>query len=312
MSRKGWTLTLLLAATFSVMDASGAVAQQPRRTQPAPAGAGGSRPAPSTGAAGATAPRTRPAGAAAAAAPDPRLASQMKALLREWEKKSSTLRTLDVGIDRIDKSKAWGEEEFRGRAMLESPNLALLDFQRKVENPKQGQPEFVSKERIVCTGREVWQYLTDTKQIFIFPLDRQNQRQVLEEGPLPFLFNMKAAEAEARYEMTLVPGDLDPKNHIISVVPRLKVDREAFSKAYVSLSKERFIPNRIMLISPDGESTKDFKLRNIRENVTIDHENFKGRTVPKWSVVRDPAGSGSAQPPNVGNAAPAGNRPPRR
>ena len=33
------------------------------------------------------------------------------------------------------------------------------------------------------------------------------QQRALEEGPLPFLFNFKAADAKKRYEMALVAED---------------------------------------------------------------------------------------------------------
>src|SRR6185437_14621758 len=114
-----------------------------------------------------------------------------------------------------------------GRAILRGPNLAFLDFQKYVKNEKTGKTELKPHERIVCTGTEVWQYRSDTRQIYIFPLEKQNQKRALEEGPLPFLFNMKAAEAEARYEMTLV--DETPRFFVISVNPLLKIDMESFS-----------------------------------------------------------------------------------
>ena len=59
-------------------------------------------------------------------------------------------------------------------------------------------------ERIICTGKEVWQYRSDTQQIFIFPLGKDEQKKAIEEGPLPFLFNMQADDARQRYQMTLI------------------------------------------------------------------------------------------------------------
>lgn len=217
---------------------------------------------------------------------DPR----MKKLLADWEKQSALNKTLDVKIVRLDKSPEWGDEEFEGRTLLESPNHAWLDF-KKVETDEQGRRKLIPHERIICTGTEVWQYKPETKQIFIFPLDRQNQQRALEEGPLPFLFNMKAAEAVARYEMALAN---EVKNSwVISVVPRLKMDQEAFSKAFINLRKSDHMPDRIFLISPDGKSTKDFKLSEVKTNQPVAPANFKGVNPGKpWQVVRDPGGDG--------------------
>ena len=42
----------------------------------------------------------------------------------------------------------------------------------------------------MAQGEEVWQYKYDTQQIFIFPLDKKAHLNVLELGPLHFVFNM--------------------------------------------------------------------------------------------------------------------------
>ena len=36
-----------------------------------------------------------------------------------------------------------------------------------------------------------------SSKIYIFPLDKDQRKRALEEGPLPFLFNMRAADATA-------------------------------------------------------------------------------------------------------------------
>src|SRR4051812_48155745 len=89
------------AGTFG-QDAGRAAPRPPQQAQ-APAG----RPK--------AAPANRPAAAAPAQAKadpnDPRL----KQLLAAWEKQSTRLKTLDVTIDRVDTSDAWGDETFEGR-----------------------------------------------------------------------------------------------------------------------------------------------------------------------------------------------------
>jgi TIGR03009 family protein len=239
----------------------------------------------------------------AAARPDP---ARMKQLLRVWEQQSARLKTLDVDITRTDKNPAWGDEEYQGRAILKSPNFAYLNF-KKVQigaDPKApNKKALVDHEQIRCTGTEVWQYRSDLKKIFIFPLEKENQKRALEEGPLPFLFNMKAAEAEARYEMSLV--NEPPGYFVIAVVPRLKIDRESFSKAFLKLSAKTYLPDRIFLVSPDGKSTKDFVLSNVRPNAQVMDANFKGMTIPNWKVERNPglepdqkaANDGEGRPP---------------
>src|SRR5205807_2240350 len=136
-------------------------------------------------------------------------------------KQSTRLKTLDVRFRRIDKSPAWAEDEhYEGRAILKSPNLARLNFDKVAADPKkQAKPE--PHELIICTGKEVWQYRTDLKQIFIYPLNVQDQKHALEEGPLPFLFNLRAADAKKRYQMTVKSQTAD--SYVVHVKPLLDI-----------------------------------------------------------------------------------------
>ncbi|APW60374.1 outer-membrane lipoprotein carrier protein LolA [Paludisphaera borealis] len=239
--------------------------------------------------------QAQPAAAQAKAAPaDP---AKMERLLVLWEKQSSLLKTLDAKIFRRDYIVAWEEYEyFEGRAIFKNPNLAYIDF-RKIQQDKDKKPvkdpktnAWVSapKERIICTGNEVWQYDSDTKQIIIYPLDKDQAAKALEEGPLPFLFNMKADDAKRRYNMTLISED--EKTYGISVRPKLEVDQESFSQAFVQLDRKYLLPVRIILHSPDGKSQKDFQLSGIKPNAKIEDDTFQGKTDASWKVVRNPDG----------------------
>ena len=128
------------------------------------------------------------------------------------------MKTLDVWIYRIDRRPAWDEEvHYEGRAVFKNPQLAYLDFKKiKTVTQRQGEvgpvadPKDPKKlattpdETIICGENEVWQYLYPTRQIFVFPLAKEQRQRALDEGPLPFLFNMKAEKAKARYEMKLI------------------------------------------------------------------------------------------------------------
>jgi TIGR03009 family protein len=270
-----WQVLMLTVAVILAAGAQG-VAQEPRKSDPG------------------AAPPVK--------APDP---ARMKQLLGVWEQQSAKLTSLDVRIKRLDRSAQWGDEEYAGRAILMSPNLAWLDFQKLVHDEKLDKDRFIPHERIVCTGAEVWQYRSDTHQIFIFTLDKQNQKRAIEEGPLPFLFNMKAADAEARYQMHLVTEM--PDYFVISIVPNLQIDRESFSKAFLKLNRQTFLPDRIYLVSPDGKSIKDFTLTSVKPNAAVAPENFKGQVLgPPWTVVKNPVEGGDAPAaPGIGTRPPA-------
>jgi TIGR03009 family protein len=237
------------------------------------------------------------AGNAAAANPgDP---AKMDQILRDWEKQSKRLKTLDVTIFRRDDTPAWGDVEFyKGRALFKSPNLAFIDFSKiKVDDQNRpvkdaaGEWVAVPNERIVCTGTEVWQYKNDTKQIFIFPLQKDAQQKAIEEGPLPFLFNMRADDARRRYKMTFLKDDAKANAHIVRIEPRLKEDMESFSVAFVNLDINYMLPTRIVMISPDGKSTKDFSLGPMYPNKQLVERNFEGKPMGSpWKIIRNPMG----------------------
>jgi TIGR03009 family protein len=256
----------------------------------------------------------QPAQAQAQPANDPK---KMKWLLEKWEGQSAKLDTLDVRIYRIDKDPKWQEElHFEGRAIFKSPNLAYLNFSKikvapdakrnlaRAIDPKTGKPFPPTRtETIICGQNEVWQYLFEGRKIYIFPLAKGERQRALDEGPLPFLFNMKAQEAERRYEMAFA-GE-NQKYYAVKVYPKLQEDKESFKSALIYLDKTYLLPARIALISPDGRSVRDFTLSDIKANQPVAANIFKGGVPAKggW-VVERPA----AVAPQQGNAAgrPAG------
>jgi TIGR03009 family protein len=231
----------------------------------------------------------------------------MKAILQEWERRSTRLNSLVVRIARLDSDPAWGEDErYEGQAFLQSPNKACIDFKRVKPNA-QGKAVLSDYERIVCTGDEVWQYRSDTKQIFIFPLDSQGQKRAMEEGPLPFLFNMKAADAEARYEMNMLREMRDKNGQeyfVIRVLPRWPIDKESFSQAFLQLNKSTYLPDRLVLVAPNQKAKKDYTLYEVRANTEINPANFRGVALGKpWETIRD-AGEPGRMPQRAANPAP--------
>jgi TIGR03009 family protein len=204
---------------------------------------------------------------------------------------------------RIDDTPAWGDKEYyEGRALFQTPNLALIDFNKiKLDANKRplkdAKGNFLTTpfERIVCTGEEVWQYRSDTQQIFIFPLNKDQQQKAIEEGPLPFLFNMQAKDAKQRYQMTLMSVDNKTKTYGISIKPKLEEDKQSFSLAFVNLDQKYLLPTRIIMLSPDGKSKKDFQIDRQKRiaNGPINPGNFKGKLIgPPWKIVRNPGGEG--------------------
>ncbi|HEV3120896.1 MAG TPA: hypothetical protein VGY53_03285, partial [Isosphaeraceae bacterium] len=104
-------------------------------------------------------------------------------------------------------------------------------------------------------------------------------------------------DAKARYFMTYLGEDQD--HHFLRIQPRDQIDREAFIRADVALSKETFMPNWISLLAPNEKDRQTFDFRGagawIRPNAPVEESNFKGVVLEGWDVVRNPGPDGKPQ-----------------
>jgi TIGR03009 family protein len=249
----------------------------------------------------------------------------MDQLLGQWELQSRKLETLEVDIYRIDRDAQWGDEvHFTGHAAFKNPDLAYVDYRKvkvlakpdpKVKNKnvvvvqkdKNGQPLSDPFETILCTGKEVWDYRSDARNLVIWTLDNTMRKKVLDEGPLPFLFRMRAGDAKQRYRMALRAQD--DKYSLIVVTPNIKEDQEVFSTAWVKLDRKFLLPAQITLISPDRVKRQDFWLSKFNATEGINANYFIGvkpTKVSGWSVeinpLRDePAGAAAKRPRRAGD-----------
>ncbi len=291
-------LRMLLAWCVGTWSIDAALAQQTVGTpgRPAPGTAPAPvRPAPATNTGDPNAPQAR--------AVDPEAARKMEELLVQWEQRSQNDKTLYAQFTRTDKSDAWPTpKKFEGQALLQSPNLACLDFQEVTKD----HPKGTFHERIICsTDSKVYQFLGPTKQVFVYPLAREERRRALEEGPLPFLFNMKVDEAKRRYHMDLVQerpaANGKAGAYVIRIIPIQAIDREEFSQALVLLNQETFLPDALQLYSPSGKDTKTFVFKKVVRNATLLPSNFDGAGMAAkfraqgYKVVENPDASGRPQ-----------------
>ena len=109
---------------------------------------------------------------------------------------------------------------------------------------------------------------------------------------------MKAAEAKQRYQMVL--QEENAKTYLVMIKPLLQDDKDSFSIAWINLDKRFLLPTRIYLLAPDGKSSKDFRLSQIKPNTDdVKPSLFVGVAPPKpWKVERNPGGAGVQVPAN--------------
>lgn len=305
----------IFAASFLVV-LTGGLGVVPAQQTPAPSSANppqrGATAAPAARRPGATVQPAAPPGAevkiqqAPAPAPDPR---RMDAVLEAWAKRTQATQTFYAKFTRSDVVQAWKDRtDFDGVAVLKSPNLAYLDFKKLGPD---GKP--TPHERIVVTTDHVYQFDSTKKQVHIYQMSQDAQQRALDEGPLPFLFNMQPDRARERYAMTL--RQENEKHYLIAVEPRQEADRQAFGKAYIWLNKQKFLPDQIVLVDPNnGKDTKTYAITEVKINVSVEESWFDGKkqaedvAKAQWDLVhyspegqpvggeRGAAGAGSAVP----------------
>ena len=293
-----WTLTLAIGA-WAAGSASAQVTQPATKRQAAAPAA----PAP-----------VDPAAVKARQEADLQARKEMDGVLAEWEKKSKKIVSLDVAFEKIERNKGFGDEFFQGRAMLQSPDLACLEFRKVildadhkpvVKPDKEGKPvvqlEKEPYERIVCTGQEVLQYAWDSRTVIVHPLEKQARQKALQQGPLPFLFNMQAMAARQRYSMSLLKQN--NREYLIGIVPNEEIDRANFTQAFLWLNKETYLPNKLVLYPVGGKDPVEYRFTGenavVRANMPMDKNFFAFTKIPGWKVILNPAGEGQAPAANA-------------
>jgi len=236
---------------------------------------------------------------------DPAMQERLDAILAQWERKSTEITALDAQFERTDNNAVWNEiTEFRGRAILQAPNLVWLNHEKKADKPgPDGKAAFAFFERIICTGDTIYQCDGGTKMVSVFPLNEDARKRALEQGALPFLFNMKAAEVKKRYAMVLEKEST--KAYRIRIWPLLAIDRDAFAVAVIDLNKETLLPDALHLLAPNGQNQEKFRFTAIATNKPANKANFefKPEQWKNWKVVENPAvGDAPAPGPPAANA----------
>ncbi len=214
----------------------------------------------------------------------------MESLLEAWGKRSQQYTALSATFTREDKDKVFNDAvRYDCVAYLKSPNLASIE-QREVKKPalarKFDRRAITDRdELVVCDGKNVIQYKGATKQVFLSPLDKDARVRALEEGPLPFLFNMQKDKAKRRFRFYLRLDDEKTNSWFIEINPILAEDKKDISVAWLRLNKKTFLPDMVHLTDPDGNS-QIYRFKEINVDLALDDAVFKAVPKPeKWELI---------------------------
>jgi hypothetical protein len=219
------------------------------------------------------------------------------AVLREWSEKTGQIRSLYTEFNRTIIDPVWNSKDVSpGSARYLSPRMARLDV-------KGGR----DPESLVLPGNgEAWHFKPAVQpgqpsivEIHLLPKD-VNEKDVLEDGPLPFLFATKPEKAKQRYKFEIIEESETMLR--AKITPKLEDDQRDFVEAEITLKKADWLPTRITIL----ESTKQqviYDLSQTWTNIEIKQEDFAASVPKGWKAIQMQAGSPKAELPandNVG------------
>ncbi len=199
------------------------------------------------------------------------LSPELEKVLKDWELNTSRFKTMAGEFSRFKYDKTFEiEKQAEGKFVYEAPDKGNYELWgakiekgavSKKKNAK-GQPYELKSddsERWVCNGKKVIKIDAKGKTYEEVEIPQESQGQNIIDGPLPFLFGMKADKAKRRYKLSL----LDHENQAeiwLQVIPREQRDAANWVKATVIIEAKTFKPKAVKLLDPTGaESVHVFK-----------------------------------------------------
>lgn len=188
---------------------------------------------------------------------------ELREILDDWEQHSSQIKSLHGKHTRFVYNHVFEvEKRSDGKWYLETPDKGRIDLvgippkkgevSRKI-GKQSGKPYRIEPDREeiwICSGEEIVIANGEEKTYEVAPVPEHLRGTNIVNGPLPFLFGMKAIDAQKRYELTLLANG--EKSARIQIVPRFQRDADNYRKAVIILDKARYLPTAVQLEDPTG------------------------------------------------------------
>lgn len=214
-------------------------------------------------------PQQQPLGPAAVgparqAEPPRQVDPRVTAILNLWEKNTAQITRMSGTFSRMTYDDVFGvEKRSTGQFMYETPDKGRIDFFAvKLPNGAINEGKQTSRnidykivtddpQRWVCTGTQVLIIDDSAKSVQQVDIPPQYQGQNIVDGPLPFLFGIKAQKALQRYQLDIGARHSEQIYHLVAK-PLLRQDAQEWSVAEVMLNPQSFLPQAIRTFDPAG------------------------------------------------------------
>lgn len=245
------------------------------------------------------------------------LPPELEAILVKWEQESAKIQSLRGGHSRHVYDHVFSLDKVAtGRFYYESPDKGRIDLvgwpipkgttsDRKDKEGNAYKLQSDQPEKWICTGKEILTISESEKTFEVFPIPPEHQGQNIINGPLPFLFGMKAEQAKRRYNFQLIRNN--ERQVWLKAIPQLDDDLRNYEEATIILDKATYLPAAVRLIHPGRNQETVYVFDKVEKNAKGGILAwFKGEDNPfqpnlkGYRMVQPPAVSdGTAAPPNA-------------
>jgi TIGR03009 family protein len=227
----------------------------------------------------------------------------LEQILIKWENQSNRIKTFKCEFDRWKVNETFGPKEYnyvlaegKGYIKYRAPDHGIYrvtELREWNEQTKMHEPHTTGLDHWVCTGKSIFEFNAEKKQLIERELAPQMQGKAISDGPLPFVFGAKADQLKRRYWMRdITPGDNVNKQIWLEAWPKFQQDAANFQHAIVILGAANFMPEALRIIEPDGKNKQDYKFTSTQVNDPL--SILKGDFLPpikplSWTYVFEAA-----------------------
>ncbi|MEL6106056.1 MAG: TIGR03009 domain-containing protein [Planctomycetota bacterium] len=246
--------------------------------------------------------------------------------LLQWQNRSRGTRTLETRyvrwrFDQKDAPAGIPAHRAEGQLKYATPDKGLFRDDSIVfyVGMEANKPQFKADPRKpgdywVCNGKEIVRYDQAELKCTVMALPPEMQGVQIFNSPLPFVFNLNAAQIKERFWIRTLPAQ-QPNTYLIEAWPRKQNDRAQYKVVHVSLSSNYDVLG-LVVYAPnyDVRTANNYDLYEFtkvkRNGITAGFmngwlKNFIPQQPPKgWEVVHEKflgpaqvAGQPPAQPP---------------
>jgi len=161
------------------------------------------------------------------------------------------------------------------------------------EKPKYERRDPELNEHWVCDGKAIFEFNGRAKQLIKRDLPPEMQGKEIAQGPLPFLFNAKAADIKQRYWVRALDRPPKQKTWHLEAFPKTQQDAADFLKIHIIIAAdEDELPEAIILFHRNkARTTYAFEQREENWSVVIEKLNlfhrefFEPKAPSGWTKV---------------------------